>query len=173
MARSIDSDPLQNFNFYLLDIPVANIIPVAFPFKIGTGAAEGQLLSFKSISIPNMTMQTKRIQEGNWPITHEVPLGWFQTGDCTIESAVTTLSMDFHLWWFQAVWGTGAPRRNFTVVQTGRDKLIPRRIYNLLGCFPKTWTPSTNMDASSSDISIESLTMSVHQVEVLPGTPVT
>ena len=173
MARSLDSDPLQNYNFYLLDIPVPAIIPVAFPFKIGQGASEGQLLSFKSISIPNMTMQTKTIQEGNWPITHEIPLGYYKTGDCTIEAAVTPLSMDFYLWWTQAVYGAHAPRRHFTVVQTGRDKLIPRRIYNLLGCFPKVWTPSTNMDASSSDISIESLTMSVHQIEVLPGTPIT
>ena len=173
MARSLDSDPLQNYNFYLLDIPTPSIIPVAFPFKLGSGVAGGQLLSFKSISIPNMTMDTKTIQEGNWPIKHEVPMGYYKTGDCTIESAVTSLSMDFYLWWSQAVYGIQAPRRHFTVVQTGRDKLIPRRIYNLLGCFPKTWTPSTGMDANSSDISIESLTMSVHQVEVLPGTPTT
>ena len=173
MARALSSDPLQNFNFYLLDIPVLSAIPVAFPFKIGQGASEGQLLSFKSISIPSMTMQTKRIQEGNWPISHEIPLGYYQTGDCTIEAGVTPLSMDFYLWWSQAVYGTQAPRRHFTVVQTGRDKLIPRRIYNLLGCFPKVWTPSSNMDATSSDISIETLVMSVHQVEVLPGTPIT
>jgi phage tail-like protein len=173
MARALDSDPLQNFNYYLLDIPTLSLPPVAFPFKIGQGAAEGNLLSFKSISIPSVTMSTKTIQEGNWPYTHEIPLGYIKSGDCTIEAAVTTLSMDFYLWFMQAVWGKGAPRRHFTVIQTGRDKLIPRRIYNLLSCFPKSWTPSSNMDASSSDISIESLTMGVHSVEVLPGTPVT
>jgi len=173
MARALDSDPLQAFNYYLLDIPVANIIPVAFPFKIGQGASEGQLLSFKSISIPNATMDTKTIQEGNWPIKHEIPLGYIKTGDCTIEAAVTSLSMDFYLWFYQVMWGTGAPRRHMTVVQTGRDKVIPRRIYNLYGCFPKAWTPSSGMDATSSEVSIESLTMSVHSVEVLPGTPIT
>jgi len=173
MARAEDTDPLQNYSFYLLDIPTISLLPVAFPFKVGQGASEGQLLSFKSISIPNVTMQTKTIQEGNWPWAHEVPLGFLKAGDCTIESAVTSLSMDFYLWLFQAVWGTGAPRRNFTVVQTGRDKLIPRRVYNLFGCVPKGWTPSTNLDASSSDVSIESLTMSGNNVEVIPGTPVT
>lgn len=172
MARALTSDPLQNFNFYLLDIPVASIIPVAFPSKIGQGVSEGNLLSFKSISIPNMTMQTKRIQEGNWPPSHEIPLGHFTTGDCTIESAVTALSTDFYLWWAQAIYGSQAPRRNLTVVQTYRDKVIPRRIYNLWGCFPKAWSPSTSMDATSSEVSIESLTLSVHTVETLPGVPI-
>lgn len=174
MARALDSDPLQNFNFYLLDIPVFALgLPVAFPFKIGTGAAEGQLLSFKSISIPNVTLQTKKISEGNWPWAHEVPIGKADIGDCTITSAVTPLSMDFYIWFLQAIYGRQAPRRNFTVIQTQKDKLIPRRVYNLFGCFPKTWTPATGFDASNSDISIETLVMSVNEVEVLPGTPVT
>lgn len=172
MARALSTDPLQNFNFYLLDIPVPSIVPVAFPFKIGQGAAEGQLLSFKSISVPTVTMAMKTIQEGNWPFAHQIPLGKVTTGDTTIESAVTSLSMDFYLWFFQAIYGTGAPRRNLTVVHTRADKLNPRRIINLFGCVPKTWQPSSNFDANSSDISIESLTMSVHQVEVLPGVPV-
>jgi phage tail-like protein len=163
---------LQAFNFYLLDIPVQNIIPVAFPFKIGQGAAEGQLLSFKSISVPNMTMTMKTVQEGNWPFVHEIPMGGIKTGDCTIESAVTSLSMDFYLWFFQAVWGTGAPRRHFTVVHTRQDKLMPRRVLNLYGCVPKAWQPASNFDANSSEISIESLTMSVNHLEVLPGVPV-
>lgn len=171
MARSVDTDPLQNFNYYLLDIPTASIIPLAFPFKIGQGIAERQLLSFKSIAVPTMEMQMKDVQEGNWPFKHSIPTGAVSTGDVTIESAVTPLSMDFYLWFFQAVWGTGAPRRNLTVVHTRQDKLVPRRIYNLYGCMPKSWKPSSDMDASSSDVSIETLTFSVHQVEVLPGSP--
>lgn len=172
MARAVDSDPLQNFCFYLLDIPVACLIPVAFPFKLGRGISEQQLLSFKSISVPSMTMQTKVIQEGNWPFKHEIPMGAVSVGDCTIESAVTPLSMDFYLWFMQPLWGVGAPRRNFTVVHTRADRTIPRRILNLMGCFPKAWTPSSNFDANSSEVSIESLTMSVNSVEVLPGDPV-
>lgn len=172
MARTYDVDPLQNFNYYLLDIPVASVIPVAFPFKLGQGAAEGQLLSFKSISVPQMDMQFKTIQEGNWPFAHQVPVGYVNTGDVTIQSAVTPLSMDFYLWFYQAIWGTGAPRRHLTVVHTRQDKTNPRRIYNLYGCVPKSWKPSSDMDADSSSVSIETLTLSVNQVEVLPGVPV-
>lgn len=171
MARAVETDPLQAFNYYLLDIPVASVIPVAFPFKTGQGLAEQQLLSFKSISVPQMDMQMKEIQEGNWPFKHTIPVGAISTGDVTIQSAVTPLSMDFYLWFYQAVWGTGAPRRNLTVVHTRQDKLNPRRIINLYGCVPKSWKPSSDFDASSSDVSIETLTLSVNQVEVLPGVP--
>lgn len=174
MARALDSDPLQNFNFYLLDIPAPVLgLPLAFPFKVGQGAAEGNFLSFKSISIPDIQIQTKRVTEGNWPWTHEVPLGRANVGDCTITGAVTPLSLDFYIWFLQVMYGRQAPRRNFTVVQTQKDKLIPRRIYNLFGCFPKRWTAATPFDAANNAVTIETLVMSVHEVEVLPGTPVT
>ena len=174
MARALDSDPLQAYNFYLLDIPAAVIgLPLAFPFKLGQGVSEGQLLSFKTISIPNATIQTKTINEGNWPWRHEVPIGRSNVGDCTITGAVTPLSLDFYIWFLQTLYGRQAPRRNFTVVQTQKDKVIPRRIYNLFGCFPKVWTPVSGLDAASSEVSIETLVMSVGEVEVLPGTPIT
>jgi phage tail-like protein len=172
MARALNSDPLQSYSFFLLDIPTASVIPVAFPFKVGQGATEGQLLSFKSISVPQATMKMKTIQEGNWPFEHNVSMGHVTTGDTTIESAVTTLSMDFYLWFYQALWGVVAPRRHFTVIHTRADRVIPRRIYNLWGCTPKVWVPTSNFDSTSSEVSLESLTMSVNQVEVLPGSPI-
>lgn len=172
MARSQDTDPLQNFNYYMLDVPAPAIPPIAFPFKTGQNASEQKLLSFKSITIPEVTLETKEIREGNWPFKHVIPLGFVSTGECTIQSAITPLSLDFYLWFHQAVYGIGAPRRNFTVVHTRQDKLEPRRIIVLEGCIPIGWKPSSTFDASSSEVSIEELTMSVHRVEVLPGVPI-
>lgn len=171
MARAVDSDPLQSFNFYLLDVPIASVIPVAFPFKEGQGLTEKRLLSFKTISVPEVTLETKEIQEGNWPFKHVIPMGFVSTGECTITSAITPLSLDFYLWFHQAVYGIGGPRRNFTVVHTRQDQLVPRRVILLEGCLPISWKPSSDFDATSSDVSIEELTMSVHRVEVLPGVP--
>jgi phage tail-like protein len=171
MARSVDSDPLQNFSYYLLDVPVLAAIPLAFPFKTGQAATDTKLLSFKRISLPTATLATKEIQEGNWPFKHVVTTGFVSTSEVTIESAVTPLSLDFYLWFHQAVYGIVAPRRNFTVVHTRQDKLIPRRVVVLEGCLPISWKPASDFDASSSEVSIESLTMSVHRVEVLPGIP--
>jgi phage tail-like protein len=171
VARSVDSDPLQNFNFYLLDVPVLALIPLAFPFKTAQAATDTKLLSFKRISLPTATLATKEIQEGNWPFKHVVTTGFVSTSEVTIESAVTPLSLDFYIWFHQAVYGVIAPRRNFTVVQTRQDKLIPRRVVVLEGCLPISWKPSSDFDATSSDVSIETLTMSCHRVEVLPGIP--
>jgi phage tail-like protein len=172
MARSVDSDPLQAFNYYMLDVPIPAVIPIAFPFKTGQSASQQKLLSFKSISIPEVTLQTKEVQEGNWPFKHVIPLGFVSTGECVIQSAITSLSMDFYIWFHQAVYGIIGPRRNFTVVHTRQDKLQPQRVVLLEGCIPIGWKASSNFDASSSEVSIEELTMSVHRVEVLPGIPV-
>ena len=171
MARAIETDPLQVFNYYVLDLPLPSIIPVAFPFKTGEGLTEKRLLSFKSISLPTMDMQVKEIQEGNWPFKHKVPMGFVTTGDVTIRSAVTSLSMDFYLWFHQVVYGKFGPRRNLTVVQTRADKLTPRRVILLEGCWPVSWKPGGDFDADSSEVSIEELTLSVHRVEVVPGDP--
>lgn len=156
----------------MIDAPIASAIPVAFPAKTAQNASELQLLSFQSITIPTMDIQMKEIEEGNWPFTHSVPTGRVRTGQVTIRHAVTPLSLDFYMWFHQAVYGKFGPRRHFTVVQTRADKLTPRRLILLEGCVPVSWKPAGDMDASSSDVSLEELTMSCHRVEVLPGSPV-
>lgn len=171
MARAQDTDPLSVFNFYMIDAPIASPIPVAFPFKVAQNASEQQLLSFKSITIPTMDMSLLEIEEGNWPFTHHVPIGKVRTGQVTVNHAVTPFSMDFYLWFHQAVYGKFGPRRNFTVIQTRADKLTPRRIILLEGCVPVSWKAAGDFDAHSSDLSIEELTMQVHRVEVTPGLP--
>lgn len=172
MARSIDTDVLMSFNFALIDIPVlAPLFPVAFPIKAGQSALNGQLLSFQSIDVPAMTLQTKRIQEGNWPFLHMVPMGFLQTGQVKIRQAVTAQNFDFFIWLNQAIYGQAftAPRRNFMVIQTRADKTVPQREYILWDCIPVEWKPSSTFDASRGDISIEELTLECNRVEVLPG----
>lgn len=171
MARSIDTDVLMSFNFALLDIPVPTLAAVAFPVKAGQSAINQTLLSFQSIEIPSMTLQTKKIQEGNWPFQHSVILSAVQTGQVKIRQAVTPLNVDFFLWFHQAVYGStlGAPRRNFVVVQTRADKTIPRREILLYDCIPVEWKPSTTLDAARGEVAIEELTLDCNRIEVLPG----
>jgi len=171
VARALDSDPLQVFNYYMLDVPILSAIPVAFPFKTGEAITEKRLLSFKSIALPTVDLQVKRIQEGNWPFEHRVAQGFVSTGDVTLTSAVSPLSMDFFLWFHQTIYGKFGPRRNFTVVHTRADKLTPRRLIILEGCIPISWKPASDFDASASDVSLETLTMAVNRVEVVPGDP--
>lgn len=170
MARAIDTDPLKAFSYYMLDVPLPTLIPVAFPFKLGITATENRLLSFQTITIPTVEHEVKEIQEGNWPFKHHVLSGRVNSGNVSIRAAVTPLSMDFYLWFHQGVWGKAGPRRNFSIIHTrGADDQIPRRSMILHSCVPISWKPSGDFDASSSDISIEELTMAVERIETLPG----
>jgi phage tail-like protein len=176
VARSIDSDVLLSYQFGLVEIPVpAPLFPVAFPVKAGQSAISGHLLSFQSIEVPSMTLQTKRIQEGNWPFMHQVPMGFLQTGQVKIRQAVTAINFDFFLWFTQAIYGLSftAPRRNFAVVQTRADRSTPVREILLWDCIPVEWKPTSTLDAARGDISIEELTMECNRVEILPGISVT
>lgn len=172
MARSFDTDPLLVYNFALLEVPTPTPpFVVAFPIKTATSVLDGNLLSFQSISIPSMTLQTKKIQEGNWPFMHSVPISAVQTGQVKIRQAVTALNIDFFTWFSQAVSGTtlGSPRRNFVVIHTRQDKVVPRREIFLWDCIPVEWRPSTELNASANEIAIEELTLDCNRIDVLPG----
>lgn len=172
MARSFDSDPLEAFNFALLEVPVLGI--PAFPIKAGESALDQSLVSFQSISLPTMTLQTRKYQEGNWPFQHSIILNQVQTGQVKITQAVTSLNIDFWQWFMQAVsgdrtLGQSAPRRHFAVIHTKSDKIIPRRTIILWDCIPVEIKPSSDLDASKSEICIEELTMECNRWDIVPG----
>jgi len=173
MARAHDDlqEPLSSFNFALIEIPVPSLAPVAFPIKTGFSIGDKNLVSFQSIQIPDMTIQTRRLQEGNNPFSHTLLMSASQTGQVRIRQAVTPLNVDFYLWFTQAISGisVGAPRRNFIVVHTRQDKLIPRREIFLWDCVPVGWLPSSELNANSSEVCIEELVLECNRVEVLPG----
>jgi|SRR5581483_3615613 len=173
MARSFDTDPLLVYNFALLEVPTPTVpFAVAFPIKTAEAVLDQNLLSFQSISIPSMTLQTKKIQEGNWPFVHSVPISAVQTGQVKIRQAVTALNIDFFTWFSQAVSGAaivGSPRRHFVVVHTRQDKFVPRREIFLWDCVPVEWRPSTELNASANEIAIEELTLDCNRIDVLPG----
>lgn len=171
MARSIDTDPLMTYNFALVEVPVPSAFPVAFPIKTGQSVVDGNLVSFQSIEIPSMQIQTKKIQEGNWPYQHSVLMSATQTGQVKIRQAVTQLNVDFFIWFSQAVLGTifSAPRRNFVVIHTSADKFIPRREIFLWDCVPVEWKPSSAFEAGRGEVAIEELTLDCNRIEVLPG----
>lgn len=171
MARSIDTDPLQGHNFYLVEIPAAGI--PAFPIKVGESALDKSMLSFQSIELPSMTLQTKKYQEGNFPFQHTIIMNQVQTGQVKIKQAVTSLNIDFWQWFTQAVNGQNtlgmAPRKHFVVVHTKSDKLIPRREVILWDCIPVEIKPSSELNAHESTICIEEIVMECNRFEVVPG----
>lgn len=169
MARSQVSDPLMSHNFALVDVPVAGPIPVAFALKTAYSAVStGSFIGFKSISIPEQTIEMQEVKEGNWPFVHKVPLGFTTTGEMTISSAIFPLNVDMYLWFKQCQYGRVAPRRHLMVVYLKQDKIVPQRILLCEECLPLTWKPSGDLDGESAEVLIEELTVDVHNIKMIP-----
>lgn len=169
MARSASTDPLLAHNFALLDVPVAGLLPTAFPIKtVQSAVASGSFVGFRSLTMPEATIEMKEIKEGNWPYTHKTPTGFVDSGTVSMEFAVFGFNTDMWLYFQQAIWGRIAPRRSFIVVQTRADKLTIQRAYWLEDCLPQSWKPVSDFDATSSEVSVESMTLDVHRIRLLP-----
>jgi phage tail-like protein len=170
VARSENSDPLLAHNFALIDVPVPGLLPLAFPVKTITSAIEtGSFIGFQAISMPEMTLETKQVKEGNWPLLHNIPMGFVNAGTVTLRQAVLPINTDMYYWFLQAMWGRVAPRRNLVVVHLRADKQIPQRMVLLNGCFPTSWRPSSDLDASGTEVVTEELTLQVGKVDFLPN----
>lgn len=170
MARSFQVDPLMTHNFALIEVPVANpFAPLAFPLKTATSAiANGNFVGFSSMTIPEFTMETREIKQGNWPYVHQVPTGYQQGGQVTLTMAVMPLNVDMYHWWLQVVNGVFAPRRNLILAHTRQDKALPARMLICENCIPITWKPGSDFDATVTQVSMESITFHTQRIRVVP-----
>lgn len=155
-----------------MEIPVAGLLPLVFGQKVVESAlSNANFIGFSAIDIPSISLEMKEIKEGNNPYVHQVPLGYQPGGEVTLRHAVTATQFDMWLWWRQATYGRFAPRRHMMMVHIRRDKRLPARIIAFWECIPKTWTPSSGMDANASEIALESLTFYTSRIDVNPVPP--
>lgn len=172
MARSVLTDPLMTHNFAVMDVPTNSAFPFAFSIKMALSAImSGTFVGFSQVTIPEVTIETRDVKEGCWPFVHKVLTGFVTTSEATFTWGVLPVNYDMTLWVKQAIWGRGAPRRDIIVLHTRQDKRIPQRMILLQGCIPTGWKPASDFDANSGDVSLEELTLDVHEVSVIP-TPV-
>jgi len=159
----------MSHNFALIDIPVQAAIPTAFPIKLLQSAiTSGTFIGFSRISMPSLSIETKAIKEGNWPPIHKVLMGFTDGGEVTLEQALVSINADMYFWFQQAIWGRIAPRRDFLIVNTRADKRIPQRLTHLEGCIPTGWKPSSDLVGLTGEVVMESLTMAVTRVSIIP-----
>jgi len=101
MARRVATDPLQVFPFHLFDVSVTEALqlPVFSP-----------LLGFKSITMPEVTLEMQEITEGNWLFPRKV-IKRASLNTLTLERASTFTNSDFWNWTMAALSGdTNATR---------------------------------------------------------------
>jgi len=170
MARSFTTDPLLAHSFALLDVPVAGGIPVVFAIKaLQDAIGSGSLVGFRSIKLPPMELELKEIKEGHWNRIHKVATGFVDSGEVELEMALFPWNVDMYLYFAQAMFGRFSPRRSFLVVNLKNDKLIPWRVMLLEDCLPRSWQPSSDLDAMTSEVLVESMTLAVNKISIIPA----
>jgi len=156
-------------NFALMEVPVAGLLPLAFPFKTAQSAlANGNFVGMASISIPEFTIETREVKEGNWSFVHQVSTGFQTGGIMTLSMAVLSPAIDMFLWWQQAMRGLFGPRRDLLITHTRLDRALPKRILHCKNCIPVGWKPASDFDASASIVSMESMSVHVERVDIIP-----
>ena len=117
-----------------------------------------------SIQMPTIDVETKEIKEGNNPRIHSVLTGFSNSGEVELEMALWPWSVDMFVYFAQAMYGRYSPRRSFLVVNLKNEKSIPWRVLLLESCVPKQWVPSSALDANTTEVLVETMTLDVHRI---------
>jgi phage tail-like protein len=120
------------------------------------------------MTVPEFTMETKEIKQGNYPYVHQLLTGYQHGGQVTLSMAVMPLNIDMYQWWLQAVNGILAPRRNLMLTHTRLDKALPARMLSCENCIPVGWKPASDFDATSTQVSMETITFHTQRINVVP-----
>lgn len=174
MARDRLSDFLQAGNFHLLDVSFT-IPMVMLP-----------IFGFARCSAPEVSMDMYRIKEGNYEWPHHVIKG-VEAQPIVLEQGIQILNSDFGDWARKAIIGRVAPK-NLIIIHFTRKgfgdgeaaapdgglgtafsfefvKRIPGRAWILHNCRPTGWKVASDFDASSQDISVQSLTLDAEEID--------
>lgn len=181
MARPRLLDQMQVFQFWLFDVSGAsgNILFSIFDPTLG----------FSSCTAPEITIETKIIQPGNWEYKRKV----VKTADVSpinLTRGTKFFDSDFYNWITNAVRGKQPIRRDIILIHflpwslqrqalaaTGVEGIgpelgvtsiaerTPGRAWLLHGCLPTRYKAGSDFDASSSDVSIAELEITPEHID--------
>jgi phage tail-like protein len=161
MARPRFTDPFQSFSFWAFDASLPTPLPVFSP-------AAG----FSEMSMPEMELELKAIQPGNWYFPRQV-IKKASVGPITLSKGARFNNADFWNWTTAALQGKEPLRRNIVLLQFMGTTLfkpgvelglvemvrrVPGRAFGLYHCLPTKYVAGSKFDARSSDVSIQELT---------------
>lgn len=181
MARSRLTDFLNVSKFHVLDVSF-EVPPVLIP-----------IYGFRSVSLPSLNLELREIQQGNYEFPNKVMKG-AKVSNMVLEQGVSLFNSDFYNWTKNAITGDAAPRNlvvvQFTninpkplvtkksnaLVQAAAGALLggfpyadgtrlPGRAWLCRECRPVRYTPGSDFDASSGEISIAKLELAMMEFE--------
>ncbi len=170
MARPRLLDLMQSFPFWVFDVSGAQGNSLFSIFD--------PTLGFSAVSAPEIIVETRDIQPGNWEYKRRIVKG-AEVGSVTLSRGARFYDSDFYNWITNAILGKQAVRRNLVLVHflgfraqsqaTGLDLSqpdagiaqlglrTPGRAWVLYDCIPTRYRPGSDFDATSSDVSISEL----------------
>lgn len=183
MARPRILDLLQVYPFWIFDAsgfagnPLFTILDPA--------------LGFSAITSPEVTIEHKEIQPGNWEYKRRA-VKTANVSPITMSRGARFYDSDFFVWMTNAIKGLQPVRRNLVLIHflgfrplaqtTGQaDKTryvtelginsiierMPGRAWFLKGCLPTNYKAGTDFDASSSEVAIQTLEVQPEYIEEL------
>lgn len=172
-------DHISNYRFHVLDVSFT--APVVFNVSFG----------FRSVSSPELTIESKQIKEGNFEYKKTIPVA-AEASEIVLEQGVSIFNSDFHDWILRAVRGESNVRRNLLLIQMSEVSLldtranlnlgigplsvfnfndiigrVPSKAWMLRGCLPIRYKAGTDFDAMGGEISIASLVIKPYYFDEL------
>lgn len=154
MARSVETDPYHDFRYHLVDPAGGNLDPVA---------------GFTDVSMPDITVEMAPYREGVDRWTRKFP-GPQSVGTCTLTKGVFRRDSDLYKWIMKVIDG-GQDYRSDIILQEFHisDEFgiqgSPSRVTRMLECWPVAGKFTSDKSATSSAVSVQTLTLEVEKLE--------
>jgi phage tail-like protein len=173
------SDVLMNFHFHVFDVSAT--LPVALSLVYG----------FQHCTAPELTANTREIKEGTFEYPHHV-LESAAASEINFTRGAKFFDSDFYDWITGYIRGEQNQRRNLLIVQYSQINSnaavnargpnlvtqgislqplydlvsrIPARAWLLYQCVPTQYKSSSDFDAQSHEISLQTLTIKMRHFE--------
>ena len=177
MARKRWLDHLQNYPFWLFDIPRIGFISSPFVFT--------PLFGFSEITAPEYTANVSSFREGNWYFPRHFVTGG-EYNALTLQRGVTMYDLDFYNWVLGSITGgqyVQAVRRSLILIhwtEIGDSSdgpvndwspiknlalRVPGRAWKLTDCIPIRYKSGSDFDAKGSEVSLAEVDIQPEKVE--------
>lgn len=156
MARAAATDPYLNFRFHVSDPAGGNLDPVA---------------GFTNVSTPEISIEPAPYREGVMRWTQKYP-GVQSVGEIQLTKGTVRRESDFFSWVLRVINGGVTEYRTdlmimeFHITDEFGIKGAPSRIMRARECWPQATKPMADKDASGSEVALQTLTISVEEVEI-------
>ena len=160
MARAQSTDFYQAFRYQVAELGPASFLDPA--------------ASFATVTVPEITIEAAEYKEGTWTWKRKYP-GPATVGDVTLQRGVAKADSKFWDWGLSALNGA-AYRADLSIRHLHKDDVVgltdysnaaASREYHLKEAFPIRVKPGGDLDANSSEVSLQEMDLSVESMELV------